>query len=70
MKQIMNLRYTSKERRVYTNPSFPLTFSVYLFDVLNKDEVQNGGKPHYKEIGPYVFEYKIQLFDLEKTVQG
>lgn len=52
----MNLRLSSKERRVYTNPSFPLTYTAFIFDVLNKDEVMNGGRPHFKEIGPYVFE--------------
>lgn len=52
----MTLKYSSKERRVYTNPPFPLTYSVFLFNVLNKDEVQNGGLPHFQEIGPYVFE--------------
>lgn len=53
---MLNLRPGSMERRVYTDLPFPVTYAVYIFDILNKDEVQSGGKPQFKEIGPYVFE--------------
>lgn len=52
----MTLKENCYERRTYETFPFPLTFKVYIFDILNKDEVQNGGKPHLKEIGPYAFE--------------
>lgn len=54
--QIMNLRPGSLERRLITKPPFPLLYTIFIFDILNKDEVQHGGKPQFKEIGPYVFE--------------
>lgn len=54
--QKLNLRKNSIERGLYESPPFPLTLKVYIFDILNKDEVQNGAKPHFKEIGPYYFE--------------
>lgn len=54
--KIMNLRIGCKERRYYQNPPFPLTVKFYTFHILNKDEVQNGGKPHLQEIGPFAFE--------------
>lgn len=43
-------------REMYEVLPFPLVFKVYLFHVENPDEVQLGGKPHMKEVGPFVFE--------------
>lgn len=57
----MNLRLGCKERRYYQNMPFPLTVKFYIFHVLNKDEVQNGGKPQFKEIGPFAFEYEHNI---------
>lgn len=33
----------------------PLTFKVYLFNVMNPAEIHLGGKPVIKEVGPYVY---------------
>lgn len=35
---------------------FPLKFNVYIFAINNPEEVQNGGNPVVREIGPYVYE--------------
>lgn len=43
-------------RDMYNELPFPLIFKVYLFHVLNPDEVMKGGKPKFEERGPYVFE--------------
>lgn len=43
-------------RDMYNALPFPLIFKVYLFNVLNPDEVMRGAKPKLQEIGPYVFE--------------
>nr|AKN78949.1 sensory neuron membrane protein 2 [Ectropis obliqua] len=43
----------------------PMDFKVYIFNVTNVDEINEGGKPKLKEIGPYVYkEYR------ERTVLG
>ncbi|CAH2063819.1 unnamed protein product, partial [Iphiclides podalirius] len=43
----------------------PLTFKIYLFNVSNPEDVNNGEKPKVTEIGPYVYkEYR------ERTVLG
>lgn len=52
----MTLEPGQIERKLYENLPFPLLVKVYIFDVLNKDEVQNGAKPHFQEVGPYVFQ--------------
>jgi len=33
-----------------------LCFNIYLFNVTNPDDVQNGANPVVQEIGPYVYE--------------
>lgn len=50
------LKPGTQMRDMYENLPFPLIFKVYLFHVSNPDEVQAGGKPHLREVGPYVFE--------------
>lgn len=54
--QNISLRPKAIVRWIYMNLPFPLTFKIYIFDVLNKEEVQSGGKPRLKQIGPYVFQ--------------
>jgi len=34
----------------------PLSFNIYVFNVTNPDEVQNGSNPVVQEVGPYVYE--------------
>lgn len=41
---------------IWRKAPFPLKFKVYIFNIMNPDEVQNGGKPILKEKGPYVYE--------------
>jgi hypothetical protein len=33
-----------------------LCFNIYLFNVTNPDDVQNGANPVVQEVGPYVYE--------------
>ncbi|XP_028176441.1 sensory neuron membrane protein 2 [Ostrinia furnacalis] len=43
----------------------PLTFNVYVFNVTNVEDVNNGAKPRLQQIGPYAYkEYR------ERTVLG
>ncbi|XP_026333599.1 sensory neuron membrane protein 2-like [Hyposmocoma kahamanoa] len=43
----------------------PLDFKIYVFNVTNSEEINNGEKPKLAEIGPYVYkEYR------EKTILG
>lgn len=48
--------------KAWLKQPFPLQFKVYLFNVTNPEEVQFGGNPIVKEVGPYVFdEYRERL---------
>lgn len=50
------LKPGTQMRDMYDALPFPLIFKVYIFNVLNPDEVMQGNKPRFEEIGPYVFE--------------
>jgi hypothetical protein len=43
----------------------PLSFNVYVFNVTNPDDVQNGSNPVVQEIGPYVYEWVDQQLLIE-----
>ncbi|XP_031623145.1 sensory neuron membrane protein 1-like [Contarinia nasturtii] len=59
--QQMPINPKTISRRMYTKLPFPLEFHIHIFDLQNPEEVQNGGKPHFKDIGPYVFhEYLLK----------
>lgn len=45
----------TKMREMFVEVPFPLDFKIYVFNISNPDEVQLGGKPILKEIGPYYF---------------
>ena len=42
-------------RNIYLELPMRKEFHVHIFDIQNPEEVQNGKKPHLKDIGPYVF---------------
>ncbi|XP_031629088.1 sensory neuron membrane protein 1-like, partial [Contarinia nasturtii] len=65
----LNLRENCIERRIYENIPFSLSFKVYIFHVLNKDEVHNGAKPHFKEIGPYIFDEYVWKQNISDNVE-
>lgn len=45
----------SGQYKRFVNLPQPLHFNVYIFNVSNPMEVQQGGLPIVKEIGPYVY---------------
>lgn len=42
-------------RKDWTNIPMAVDFKIWLFNITNPDEVQNGGKPTVKEVGPYFY---------------
>lgn len=54
--QQVSLKPGSEMRGMYLKIPFPLNFNVYMFNVTNVAEVQNGDSPILNEIGPYCFE--------------
>ncbi|CAH0717471.1 unnamed protein product, partial [Brenthis ino] len=57
----IQLTNTSKMFDKWREMPIPLTFKIYVFNVTNTDEVNEGGKPIVKEVGPYVYkEYRVK----------
>lgn len=52
----MNVATDGGLRDSFTTLPHNLGFSIYVFNVTNKEEVIQGSKPRLEEIGPYYFE--------------
>ncbi|BHF75090.1 Belongs to the cd36 [Sparganum proliferum] len=53
---------------VYSNwvcPDTPVMFSIYLFNITNRDEIFAGMKPRVQEIGPYVYREKREKTNIK-----
>ncbi|KAM7248979.1 hypothetical protein ACFE04_004652 [Oxalis oulophora] len=59
------LRKGSQMRKDWSNFPIDLDFKMFIFNVTNPDEVQNGGKPTVQEVGPYFYREKKGKTDLE-----
>ncbi|XP_037037286.1 uncharacterized protein LOC119074990 [Bradysia coprophila] len=69
LKSQVVLKNGTQMRDMYNVLPFPLIYKVYLFNVLNPDEVMKGAKPKLQEMGPYVFEeWKIKVDQVEDLV--
>ncbi|XP_063708646.1 sensory neuron membrane protein 1-like [Culicoides brevitarsis] len=51
-------------RDMFVKTPFALTFKVYMFNVKNPDEAQNGGRPIVEQVGPYIFDEWKEKWDL------
>lgn len=54
--QTIALKPGAELRDMYVKTPFAIDFKIYVFNILNREEVANGGKPKLQEIGPYWFE--------------
>ncbi|RZC31976.1 sensory neuron membrane protein 1-like, partial [Asbolus verrucosus] len=52
IKKMVTLDKTSEIRKMFVKVPFALDFKVYMFNVTNPMEVQNGALPALKEVGP------------------
>ncbi|XP_074041319.1 sensory neuron membrane protein 1 isoform X2 [Leptinotarsa decemlineata] len=65
---MINLGPGNDLREMFIKVPFPLSIKVYLFNVTNPMEIQNGEKPIVKEVGPFCYEEwkeKIDVTDLD-----
>lgn len=53
---MINLKPGSEIRQMFTKVPFALDFKVYMFNVTNPMEIQNGALPALQEVGPFCFE--------------
>lgn len=52
----MALSKKTDVRQMWETIPFALDFKIYFFNYTNVEEIQNGGVPIVKEVGPYYFE--------------
>ncbi|KAF7257722.1 hypothetical protein EG68_04786 [Paragonimus skrjabini miyazakii] len=49
----------------WLKPSVPILFKVYLLNLTNADEVLAGGRPHFQEVGPFVYRETRDRYDVD-----
>ncbi|KAJ9589995.1 hypothetical protein L9F63_016887, partial [Diploptera punctata] len=69
----LELKKGSDIRQIWSDIPDPIPFKIYLFNITNPMDVQQGKKPVLQEIGPYYFEehkekVNIEDFDKDDTV--
>ncbi|KAL1131951.1 hypothetical protein AAG570_011562, partial [Ranatra chinensis] len=62
--QLVTLEEGSSVRDVWVKLPQNLTFSVYLFNITNPNQVENGAIPVVNEVGPYVYQEIREKVDL------
>nr|QLI62111.1 sensory neuron membrane protein 1 [Streltzoviella insularis] len=69
LKKEMALSQKTDVRQMWQKIPFALDFKIYLFNYTNPEEVQKGGIPIVKEVGPYHFDEwkeKVEVEDHEE----
>jgi len=66
-KDILNKEFTitkgSAAYKAWKTPSIPTKIRFFLFSVENPRQVVYGGKPHLKEVGPFVYREEIERIE-------
>ncbi|KAL1489742.1 hypothetical protein ABEB36_013677 [Hypothenemus hampei] len=68
VKKMVNLKPGQDIREMFLKVPFPLSFKVYIFSVVNPDEVQKGAMPILEEKGPFCYQEwktKINVEDID-----
>ncbi|XP_037942188.1 sensory neuron membrane protein 1-like [Teleopsis dalmanni] len=65
IKSQINLKPGSDTRKLWEQFPIAINFSIYVFNLTNPEETQNGGKPILQEIGPFVFEEWKDKYNIE-----
>ncbi|KAG5888615.1 hypothetical protein JTB14_037827 [Gonioctena quinquepunctata] len=65
VKGMVNLGKGNEIRDMFIKVPFGLQFNIYIFNVTNPMEIQNGEKPIIREVGPFCYEEWKQKFNIE-----
>lgn len=53
-------------RKMWRKLPFAYEFRVYVFNVTNPQDIATGMRPIVEEIGPFVYEYVLNIFAVSK----
>ncbi|XP_049860593.1 sensory neuron membrane protein 2-like [Schistocerca gregaria] len=70
IKQAVQLHDGSPAMERFVQLPQPLLYKVYLFNVTNPDEVEQGAKPVLQQVGPYVYEEWRRRRDVTRMANG
>ncbi|KAL5276348.1 Snmp1 family protein [Megaselia abdita] len=65
-----NLKEGSESRKSWEQLPIPIDFKVYVFNITNPTNVQNGEKVILEEIGPFVFDEWKDKYDIEDNEEN
>ncbi len=58
----------SETVKQWSSPQVPVHFTIYMFNLTNKDEFMKGEKPKIEEVGPFVYKSVISQHNAYHTV--
>ncbi|CAG5123818.1 unnamed protein product [Candidula unifasciata] len=68
--QNLPLKNGSKSFKMWSDPTSPIYFQVWMYDVVNHQEVLNGDKPYVLQKGPYTYKEIKQKFNVTYNNNG
>ncbi|XP_072748130.1 sensory neuron membrane protein 1-like [Anoplolepis gracilipes] len=70
IKKAIALKPGNMIRDLWTTFPMPLEFKIYMFNVTNPDEIEQGQKPKVQEVGPFFYdEYRLKVDLVDREIE-
>lgn len=60
----MELKPGSESYKNWQSTSSPVYMQYFMFNVTNPKDIENGGKPFVKQLGPYSYRFAVIIYVL------